>query len=374
MSVDWAIVCSQERLPPSLSLQSIPNLPVWSVDKRAGVHHPAAALMVATDDAADAWLDWADHLISIRRDSADWAPVLEILCRLVPADGARISVDDGAFRVFNMTVGGLDGANQRSSTAHVGRRQFSLTISRQDDDFNQATELRWERLFEQLRKSLEVQDVRGRSIDLLFSLRSALERLPIGALIVDATLAVRLQTEGARQLLARRDGLSLTDTGAMSSSRESPEGDDLGPTFGVMDPRADADLRACIQRLNRPGEASREHMISVARTSGRPYGLLIARLDRSGPDPDFLVLVSDPDAPLALQPEALRRLYRLTPAESRLCAALANGDTLKSYAEAEGVSLETVRSQLKQAMVKTSTHKQAQLVRLLVTGPAAYTS
>ncbi|MEM7677298.1 MAG: helix-turn-helix transcriptional regulator, partial [Myxococcota bacterium] len=94
----------------------------------------------------------------------------------------------------------------------------------------------------------------------------------------------------------------------------------------------------------------------------------------SRPNVLFLVLISDPDAKLPLQPDALRRLYRLTPAESRLCAALANGNTLKTYAEAEGVALETVRSQLKQAMVKTDTHKQAQLVRLLVTGPAAFTS
>jgi DNA-binding CsgD family transcriptional regulator len=74
------------------------------------------------------------------------------------------------------------------------------------------------------------------------------------------------------------------------------------------------------------------------------------------------------DLAMAPQPpeELLSQVFGLTPAEARLTARLAAGTTLRQAAEALTISRETARSQLKTAFAKTDTHRQADLVSLLM--------
>jgi DNA-binding CsgD family transcriptional regulator len=58
--------------------------------------------------------------------------------------------------------------------------------------------------------------------------------------------------------------------------------------------------------------------------------------------------------------------YGLTPAEVRLMAHLVNGGTIASYAKDRGLSRNTARNQLQSAYCKTGTHRQAELVSLLL--------
>ena len=63
-----------------------------------------------------------------------------------------------------------------------------------------------------------------------------------------------------------------------------------------------------------------------------------------------------------------RSRFCLTPAEVKIALGIADGKTLATVAEERGVSVSTVRTQLKSVFVKTGTHRQAELVALLV-GP-----
>lgn len=58
--------------------------------------------------------------------------------------------------------------------------------------------------------------------------------------------------------------------------------------------------------------------------------------------------------------------FSLTRQETRIAAALVDGLTVKEIANAFGVSSETVRQHLKAIFAKTNTHRQAELVSLLV--------
>jgi DNA-binding CsgD family transcriptional regulator len=62
--------------------------------------------------------------------------------------------------------------------------------------------------------------------------------------------------------------------------------------------------------------------------------------------------------------EALSAAFRLSPAETRLWAALNAGRRLIDIAEESGVSLNTVRVQLRSLFQKTGVHRQADLLRL----------
>jgi DNA-binding CsgD family transcriptional regulator len=62
----------------------------------------------------------------------------------------------------------------------------------------------------------------------------------------------------------------------------------------------------------------------------------------------------------------LTKAYGLTPAESRLASLLADGLSLEDIADMLAISKETARNQLKAVFAKTRTHRQGQLVSVLV--------
>lgn len=88
--------------------------------------------------------------------------------------------------------------------------------------------------------------------------------------------------------------------------------------------------------------------------------------------PCAMLLVSDPERVPNPAAETLARLYELSPAEAQLAAALANGTSLTDFSETHDLSVNTVRAQLKQILLKTGTHRQTELVKLILTGPAVF--
>ena len=75
-------------------------------------------------------------------------------------------------------------------------------------------------------------------------------------------------------------------------------------------------------------------------------------------------LVRALDARAAERATRLERAYGLTPAETRVALHLADGGTVAGYAEAGGLSVGTVRSQLKSIFAKTGARRQSDLVRI----------
>lgn len=67
--------------------------------------------------------------------------------------------------------------------------------------------------------------------------------------------------------------------------------------------------------------------------------------------------------PHALSVDALCRAFDLMPAEARVLAALAAGQTPAAHALAQGVSINTVRKQIATAMDKMNCTRQVDLVR-----------
>jgi len=66
--------------------------------------------------------------------------------------------------------------------------------------------------------------------------------------------------------------------------------------------------------------------------------------------------------------DILKGLFSFTKAESQLASALANGHSLETYADKQGISKNTVRNQLKSCFNKTGVKRQADLVKLIVSG------
>jgi len=82
------------------------------------------------------------------------------------------------------------------------------------------------------------------------------------------------------------------------------------------------------------------------------------------------VIATTPQFEKASAEVRLRLLYTLTRAEARLAVLLARGSSLQAAAKQQGVAINTVRTHLQRIYDKTGAHRQSELVRLLLTGPA----
>jgi DNA-binding CsgD family transcriptional regulator len=82
--------------------------------------------------------------------------------------------------------------------------------------------------------------------------------------------------------------------------------------------------------------------------------------------PAAALLVSDPDRLAPAPAGHLRELYGLTPAEARVAAAVLDLEPLDDIAGRLAVSVNCIRIHLQHVFEKTDTHRQAELVRLLM--------
>jgi len=139
-----------------------------------------------------------------------------------------------------------------------------------------------------------------------------------------------------------------------------------------MRPGDDAHLRVLVSA---PASRSRPCAMRIPRPSGRPpYAVRRIAPESVGQVPEWetVLIMSDPAAAPVLAKQTLRSLYGLTPTEARLARRLVAGDTVAQAAAALEVTIGTARIHLEHLLKKTTTHRQSELIRLLLGSPAAF--
>ncbi len=115
-------------------------------------------------------------------------------------------------------------------------------------------------------------------------------------------------------------------------------------------------------------------MALAKRASPRPYAVLVAPVpERAAPlalaGPAVVVFLTDPDHAPETPARLLRRVYGLTRKEAQLALALAGGARLSDAAERLRIVEGTARRHLAAIFAKTGIHRQAELVRLILSLP-----
>jgi DNA-binding CsgD family transcriptional regulator len=216
-----------------------------------------------------------------------------------------------------------------------------------------------------------VFDISREEMGLLDQYRPHLAR----AALLSHRLGLRTASGATEALqLVGLPGAALTATGRVLVAN---------PLFEQLAPRVAAGALDRVQLASKPaqealklalGAAAGDHAairsIPIPAEEGEPA--LIAHLvpiRRAAHDifakAEFLLVLTAvvaPDAPLT---EMLHGLFDLTPAEARVARGLAAGLSVEEISLRNAISRETVRTQLKGVMAKTSTTRQADLVRLL---------
>ena len=184
---------------------------------------------------------------------------------------------------------------------------------------------------------------------------AVLARLPMAVIMVDPSGKILLANPQGERLLAKRDGIGVDAGGVVRASK-------------VTDSRQLADL---ILKCAAGSIDETDGALSLERPSqSAPLGVLVTPLGKSVGRRGAALFVSEPEAPVEIPAEVLGRLYGFSPAESRLVLWLLQGLRIEEAAAQIGVSPNTARYQLKQIFRKTDTSRQAELVKLILTGPA----
>jgi DNA-binding CsgD family transcriptional regulator len=127
-------------------------------------------------------------------------------------------------------------------------------------------------------------------------------------------------------------------------------------------------LQEMLVAMRSPRASRAGQRIAIARCDAPPllaHAILIDRLTIECGNAAGLLVLADPLARREPTAAVLQQVFNLTPAEARLASGLAKGLDLQEISELHGVSVGTLRVQLKAVFSKTQTKRQAQLVVLL---------
>jgi DNA-binding CsgD family transcriptional regulator/PAS domain-containing protein len=182
---------------------------------------------------------------------------------------------------------------------------------------------------------------------------AALEALALGIMVVTADGTVVFANAAAEALARRDEGLQL--------------GGRLRGLSAVSPLEAQA-LRGLLYAVTHGGVGG---MLRVTRRTLPPLAVLVAPLPTrfhpmTTPTSTLaLVLITDPADPPVLASSTLQQLFTLTAAEADVALALAAGHSAEAIAAERGVSLPTVRTQIRQILEKTGALHLRDLGRLL---------
>ena len=198
---------------------------------------------------------------------------------------------------------------------------------------------------------------------------ATLDRLDVGVILVDAGARPRFVNQRAHAIAAKADGLSLNSQGIAAAradqTRMLHRAIAAMATLASRSPPSDSLVSSAAMAA-----ATR---LRLSRPSAKPsLTAIVAPLcgtrckDAWGTAPSVAVLVSEPDRPPRIDTWALAESHGLAPRETQVATLLAQGLNPREIACALGIGLGTAREHLKRALAKTETHRQANLVRLVL--------
>lgn len=193
------------------------------------------------------------------------------------------------------------------------------------------------------------------------SAMAALEMVPMGIFLLTSSGLLMHANRRAHELANTTAALRIESAGAFQAST-------LAATASLQRLIHDAVSTGIGKSLSHGGA------LSLTGHNGRKLHLIVTPLPINpspfGEDAAAAIFCTDPDATAGVVARQLESMFGMTPAEARLTEALVNGQSLQQYAEARRVTMNTVRTQLKAATAKTGAKRQAELVRIVLTGPA----
>lgn len=224
-------------------------------------------------------------------------------------------------------------------------------------------------LLPHFQSALELRARLAHDVQSVWLTRAALDAIPSGVGVVDGGLKIRFVNETAAKYLA-------SPQAGLVSMRSGPYvGGDL--YLAAMSRDEAVTLRRLVRSATIGGPGGSMHIRAEDGSSLAllitpvPHGLM-QDLAAAHPaaivtEPLALVLIRPVVSRAAPPPTMLSELYGLTPAEAAVAVALAGGASAEDVASVRGVSLMTVRVQIRAVLGKTGSANLRELEHRLAT-------
>ena len=282
------------------------------------------------------------------------------LAEVIPAEELLASV---FYREFLEPAGILHvmGVDLRAPGDLEGRLRLSRSAG--EPPFEESDRAVLERLVEHLRRALHLHQRLSLAESERDVFAQAVDRLSVGALLLDGEGAVLQHNAAALALIERKAGLGIRN----------------GRLVGTTSTET-RQLTTAIERSLETRLATQPNRVEALRLptghGTATLGILIRPIPRNEESagrasPALAVFVSDPDAETNVPLDLVRQLFDLTPAEASLATRLASGLTLDEACDELGIARNTARAQLRAVFGKTGVSRQADLVRLVLRSVAA---
>lgn len=243
--------------------------------------------------------------------------------------------------------------------------KFTSVRSRSAGDFNPEEIHLYQALLPHLARAAQIQRrfafLQGMSAASL----SVLDTVPAAIVLLDVSARVLHSNAAAEAELKRADPFRLTLSGEIRVGGTARAQAAVHAAIGAaVDPvrSVNKDLPTVAQVARRNGEMISVQALSLPRSDHASHITTIRqRLAACA-----LVIHGVAARIPAVGLQLLRHVYGLTPAEVQVALAMAEGETLKRYADRRRISRNTAASQLKRAFDKTGLRRQSELVRWLL--------
>ncbi|MDQ0509927.1 PAS domain-containing protein [Ancylobacter amanitiformis] len=223
-------------------------------------------------------------------------------------------------------------------------------------------------LMPHVQRAIELRARLGREYEASALTRAALDALPVGVGVVDAGLKIRFVNDLARRYLAGPDsGLFSMRSGPYAGS---------GVYLAAMSREETSVLRRLVASATSGGTGG---AMRVTSRSGAVVGLMVAPAPQglaaevSGMDGGAarealaLLILRPLDRKVAPQADMLCEMFGFSRAEAEVAIALTGGASAEDVARGRGVSLMTVRSQIRSILGKSEAENLRDFERTMAT-------
>ncbi|MEI2297947.1 helix-turn-helix transcriptional regulator [Ensifer sp. MJa1] len=228
----------------------------------------------------------------------------------------------------------------------------STCTSSTDEELNQRAADQYTALAPHLKRAFDFLRRRDLMMAEQHEGRTLLDTIGVGVIYVGDNLRIRSMNDNAERMAAKGIPFRVTFNGRL-----------------LMD---ESETSAALELLASPLGKLAQPQIRIIRSGGSAFRITLVRRSAT----IFTELLDGPTVAVLIEPatslvsdrqlDHLKDSCGLTPAEIRIASGVAAGLTLKEMSHANGVSYETIRTQLKSIYAKTGVNSQTALVKLLM--------
>jgi len=238
-----------------------------------------------------------------------------------------------------------------------GRMIVAMIFDRLEPERRRAAELAFARAAPVAGACLRLWLARRAGAAAVRSLHAALDWSGLGVVLLDGGGEIVFANHAARGMLDAGDGLRRSGNRVVTC--------DLGDTVRLqlaiehVTAVVEGDVAAAADRHAAP-------LLAIGRAGAPALMLSVLPAADVGGDAAAILYVMDPARDMGELLRPVCRAYRLSPTEALLARHLVAGDTVTAAAVHMGVRAMTARGYLKQIFLKTGTHRQPELVQLML--------